>query len=115
MSTKEDEGFAVLAADAVQRRTAIVKLTKTRNYIGWCAMFLTVINVMSIFFGEKMSGANAFANAASWMITLKFDSDVKLLKVIDMMCAANKQSTSDTKDAPKKTPNTELPAGTGLS
>jgi len=78
-------------------------------------MFLTVINVMSIFFGEKMSGANAFANAASWMITLKFDSDVKLLKVIDMMCAANKQSTSDTKDAPKKTPNTELPAGTGLS
>lgn len=112
---RDDERFAALAADTVQRQAAIVRLAKTRNYIGWCAMFLTAINVISIFFGEKMSGTNAFGNAVSWMITLKFDSDVKLLKAIDVLCARNKLPASDTKDAPKETPNAELPTGAGLS
>lgn len=77
-------------------------------------MLLTIVNVVASFFGEKMSGTSAFVNAVFWIIAVKVDLDVKLLKAIDMICAANKLSANDTKAAPNKTPNQELLTKAGI-
>ena len=114
MFHKDDERFATLMTDSFQRQAAIEELTKKRNILGWIASLMAVIMIVSKFFGETINSGMGFITLFL-LIAFKFDSDLRLLKVIDKMCAANKLPANDTKGAPKKTPNTELPAGAGLS
>lgn len=114
MFTKDDESFPTLVADAVQRQAAIASLTKARNRFGWITIALTVVNVVFVVCGEPLSGLiglRTLTNGVFWIVVFKLDSDLKLLKAIDMLCAANKLPANDTKDAPKETPNTVMPAG----
>ena len=82
MFIKEDEKFTSAATDTIRRRASIADLTRLRKLLFWCSLAMTVLMVASSFGNKPMSAGLGFATAVQWMLVFKFESEIRLLKVI---------------------------------
>jgi len=85
MFTKHDEKFAETAADTTRRAAAITDLSIRRTILFWCACMVSVATIASSFGSRPAGGAWAFCAAFQWMLVFKFESDLRLLRVIDRL------------------------------
>jgi uncharacterized membrane-anchored protein len=85
MFIKEDETFTRTATDPIRRRASIADLTRRRRILFWCAILVSVGLCVSSYVGKSMNVGLAFAAAIQWMICFKFESEIRLLKVIDRL------------------------------
>ena len=85
MFTKQDEKFAETAADPVRRVAAITDLTSRRTILFWCALLITLVMGASSFGGKPASVGLGLCAAIQWAIVFKFESDLRLLRVIDRL------------------------------
>jgi hypothetical protein len=91
MFTKFDKWFAETAADPARRRAAIADYSKRRTLLFWCAVASSVCALaffaVSIFATSKSGDAGGaslgFSAAVMWMIGMKTDSDLRMLKMFD--------------------------------
>ena len=86
MFTKFDKWFEETAADPARRRAAIADYSRRRIILFWCAV-LSSVCAIAIFLvpshhpgGEGMVG---FLAAMMWIVGMKVDSDLRVLKMID--------------------------------
>ena len=79
-----------MAADPGRRRAAIADLSKRRTILFWCATLITVCAVLSAC-ASGMAGKPAVSSALllcaalEWIVVFKFDSDLRLLQVIEKL------------------------------
>jgi hypothetical protein len=86
MFTKADEKFAAFAADASKRQMMISSRQSARTILFWCAALGSVCSFMGqLSDGHSIMGGSIFL----WVLVLKFDSDVRLLTVIEKMSGQN--------------------------
>ena len=87
MFIKEDETFTRTATDPFRRRESIADLTRRRKILFWCALLMSVGLCVSSYIGKPMGVGLAFATAVQWMLVFKFESEIRLLRVIDHLQA----------------------------
>jgi hypothetical protein len=89
MFTKEDEEFERMAADPARRREGIADLSSRRNIMFWCATGMTLCALVTFFmsFGNASRGSAAagFTAAIQWILLFKYESELKLLRVVDRL------------------------------
>jgi threonine/homoserine/homoserine lactone efflux protein len=85
MFTKYDEEFSETAADPMRRLAAITDLTNRRTILFWCACVISLVTIASSFGSKPAGGALALCAAIQWMLVFKFESDLRLLRVIDRL------------------------------
>ncbi len=86
MFTKSDKKFDQIAADPARRRDAIARYATQRNITGICAMMIAACAILEILTGRESAAAGVFfAATVNWIICIKADSDLRLLKVIDRL------------------------------
>ena len=98
MFTKQDEEFDQMAADPVRRREGIAGLSWRRNVMFWCAVVMTLYALATFFVlvqTARIGAAIGFAAAVHWMLLFKFESDLRLLRVVDRLHVAQNGKTSD--------------------
>jgi threonine/homoserine/homoserine lactone efflux protein len=83
MFTKFDKRFEQTAAEPARRRAAIADLSKLRTIFFWLAIAMSVIAIASTWNGQA-SGLILVA-AIIWSIFFKFESDLRLLRVIERL------------------------------
>jgi hypothetical protein len=83
MFTKTDEKFAALAADTSKRQVLIASRQNYRTIFFWCAVVMTGLYLVAILTHAHGIAGFTFGALVQWMLVLKFDSDVRLLTVID--------------------------------
>jgi hypothetical protein len=90
MFKKQDEQFDRMAADPARRRKGIDDLSSRRNVLFWCAVVVTLCALAMFFFSNRSSGGGSalgFAAAVQWMLVFKFESDLRLLRVVERLHA----------------------------
>ena len=92
MFTKQDEKFVEMVVDPARRVAAIADLTSRRTTLFWCALLITLIMAAFNFCGKPVSGGLSLSAAIQWSIVFKFESDLRLLKVIDRLQKNEKAS-----------------------
>jgi hypothetical protein len=85
MFTKDDEKFTETAADPARRLSAITDLTCRRTILLWCASVLSLILIASLFGNKPANGALLCSTMMQWIFVFKFESDLRLLRVIDRL------------------------------
>ena len=85
MFKKQDEDFDEMAADQVRRRAKIADLSWRRTLIACCALVIMFAAVAEMWSGSKGAIAGVFAAAISWGTFIKYESDLRLLRVIDCL------------------------------
>jgi hypothetical protein len=96
MFTKQDEQFDQMAADPVRRREGIAGLSWRRNMMFWCALVMTLCALATFFMSVRTSRGGAaigFAAAVQWMLLFKFESDLRLVRVIDRLLKIRDEKT----------------------
>ena len=83
MFTKSDIRFEEMAADPARRRAAIADLSRRRTWIFWCVM-VAFIGAIATSWSGKTPGT-IFSAAIMFSILLKFESDLRLLRVIERL------------------------------
>jgi hypothetical protein len=85
MFTKQDKEFDEMVTDPARRRAGIVGFTLRRNTICWCAVGMTLLALVFFVSNRVPRGAAAigFAAAVQWMLLFKFESDLRLLRVVE--------------------------------
>jgi hypothetical protein len=83
MFTKTDEKFATFAADTAKRQGMIASRQNYRTIFFWCAVVMTGLYLVAICSGAHGITGFSFGSLVQWMLVFKFDSDVRLLTVID--------------------------------
>ena len=83
MFTKTDEKFAAFAADASRRQVMIASRQNCRTIIFWCAVVMTGLDLVAMWTNARGIAGFTFGALVQWMLVFKFDSDVRLLTVID--------------------------------
>ena len=83
MLIKQDEAFDQTAADPVARRAAIADLTSRRTLLFWASVIASIGVIVTSF--RAGSAAGAFTAAIMWSLLFKFESDLRLLRVIDRL------------------------------
>ena len=92
MFNQADEKFAAFAADASKRREMISSRQLSRTVLFWCAVILTACDLLGGWFGGRTLGLLTTATVIQWVIVFKFDSDVRLLTVIDKLAGQGAQA-----------------------
>jgi hypothetical protein len=98
MFTKQDEQLDQMAADPVRRREGIVGLSWRRNVMFWCAVVMTLCALATFFMSLRSARGGAaigFAAAVQWMLLFKFESDLRLLRVVERLHSTENGKTSD--------------------
>ncbi len=91
MFTKHDEKFAETAANTSRRAAAITDLSNRRAKLFWGACVGSLATIASTFARSEPDGALAFLAAILWMLVFKFESDLRLLRVIDRLQRRDKE------------------------
>jgi len=89
-----DGEFDKMAADPTRRREGIARTTLRRDVMCWCAVGMTLV-ALPFFFANRSPAAGAaigFA-AVQWMLLFKFESDLRLLRVIDRLLKIRDEKT----------------------
>jgi hypothetical protein len=86
MFTKQDGQFDDMAADPARRREGITALALRRNIFLCCAVGMTLLAFI-FFMSNRSPGAAAvgFAAVLQWILFSKFESDLRLLRVIERL------------------------------
>lgn len=92
MSSKQDEEFDKIVANPIRRRAQIASLSKRRTIIGICATVISACAILELWSGGKLSAGGVFAATVNWSICFKMESDLRLLRAIDIL-----QKSSDDK------------------
>jgi hypothetical protein len=98
MFANQDKHFEQTAADPVRRRQAISRLSWRRDLMFWCAVGTTLCALATFYLSlqRERGGAAAagFVAAVQWMLLFKFESDLRLLRVIEglRLCECGKTS-----------------------
>ena len=100
MFTKQDEQFDQMAADPLRRREGIAGLSRRRNMMFWCAAIMTLCALATFFLSLRTArggggAAIGLAAAVHWMLLFKFESDLRLLRVIERLHLTQNARTSD--------------------
>ncbi|TSA41931.1 MAG: hypothetical protein D4R57_00010 [Verrucomicrobiales bacterium] len=85
---KLDRQFDEIAADSVRRRTAIVTLTRMRTIAYICAAFIGLFALAITYLRHDSSRDSAVAfgvTAIMWAFGHKYESDMRLLSLIDRL------------------------------
>ncbi|MDD2764822.1 MAG: hypothetical protein PHE83_12705 [Opitutaceae bacterium] len=90
MFTKTDERFAAFAADASRRPGMISSRQKVRTILFWCALSTTGSALVAMLSSHHGESALTVGALIQWVLVLKFDSDVRLLAVLDKMPGASR-------------------------
>ena len=89
MFAKQDRQFDEMAADPERRRSGIAAFTSRRNLIFWCAMVVSLLALAGFLIPGGLSGQGAglasYGAAMQWMLVFKFESDLRLLRVIERL------------------------------
>ena len=85
MFKKDDEQFERTAADPLRRRAAIGDLSRRRTILFWCALVSSVCAIVGSFSGKSALAGLWFAAAVQGSICFKFESDLRLLRVIERL------------------------------
>ena len=90
MFKKQDEQFDRMAADPARRRKGIDDLSSRRTLLFWCGVVITLCAFAIFFFSKAGSGGGeglGFAAAVQWILVFKFESDLRLLRVVERLHA----------------------------
>ncbi len=93
MFARQDEQFDRMAADPARRRAGIADLSLRRSVLFCCAVVMTLCALMVFFGSNRTSGGGAaigFGSATMWMLVFKFESDLRLLRVVERLHLAPK-------------------------
>jgi len=87
MFKKLDEEFDEMAADPARRRQGIARITLRRDVMCWCAVGMTLVALPFFFPNRSPAGGAAigFAAAVQWILLFKFESDLRLLRVVERL------------------------------
>jgi hypothetical protein len=87
MFDASDERFAEVAVDPERRLSAIRDLSWRRTILFWCAVVASLVCLpIPYLSGSHAIGAgSAFAPAVMWILALKFDTDLKILQVVNRL------------------------------
>lgn len=94
MFTKQDERFDATVADPIRRRAKIADLSKRRNLIGCCAIVIVVCVVVEIWTAGMATIGGVFAAAISYSTLVKYESDLRLLRVIERLHKDRDENTT---------------------
>jgi uncharacterized membrane protein len=89
---QSDDAFIQMAVDDLHRPELIKITARKRTILFWCAMLITVCALVIIFaetsgkpHGSGVAGV-AFAGVAmSWMLVIRCESDLRLLKMVEKL------------------------------
>ena len=99
MFTNQDMQFDVTATDPARRREAIASLSWRRDMMFWCAAGVTLCALATFFMSlqspRPAAAAIGFLAAVQWMLLFKFESDLRLLRVIERLQLTKNDNTSD--------------------
>ena len=85
MFKNNDVAFAEIAADPVRRRAAINDLAGRCKTVSRCAGVASVGLIVATIANPQGSGVLAGCVASLWAIAFKFDTDLRLLRVVDRL------------------------------
>lgn len=85
MFIHQDDLFAESATDPVRRRIVIADLAKRRRLVMWGAYTVTFTTLLCGFTRQPFVGLLALGAAIQWMLVFKFESELRLLRVIDRL------------------------------
>ena len=85
MFKNNDEEFAEIAADPVRRRAAIADLTGRCRTVSRCAGVASGALIVATIANPQGTGVLAGCVAGLWAIAFKFDTDLRLLRVVDRL------------------------------
>jgi hypothetical protein len=90
MFMKRDQQFETMAAAPERRHAAIRQLSRVRTVFFWVAVLISVLNIVDAFQGEPIRFLTVFSPVVLWLLTFKFQSDVRLLRAIDRLHRSEK-------------------------
>ena len=85
MFKNNDQEFAEIAADPVRRRAAIADLAGRCNTSSICAGVASAGLIVATIANPQGTGVLAGCVAGLWAIAFKFDTDLRLLRVVDRL------------------------------
>ncbi|RLS81222.1 MAG: hypothetical protein DWI05_05640 [Planctomycetota bacterium] len=85
MFKNNDQEFAEIAADPVRRRAAIADLAGRGKTMLFCAGGASGALIMATIANPQGTGVLAGCVAGLWAIAFKFDSDLRLLRVVERL------------------------------
>ena len=85
MFKRYDEQFERTSTDPLRRREAISDVSLRRTILFWCALVSSVCATVGSFSGKSAMAGLWFAAAVQWSICFKFESDLRLLRVIERL------------------------------
>ena len=74
-----------MAADPSKRHAMIASRQFTRTVLFWCALVITVCDLAAALAGGHFATVLSAGTVIQWMLVFKFDSDVRLLSIVDTM------------------------------
>jgi len=92
MFSKNDQQFVDMAVDGTRRRAAIADLSRRRTLMFWCACVGAVLSPVAIFCGGPTGAVLGIGALTQWMIVFRFESDLRLLSVIERLQDGERQS-----------------------
>jgi hypothetical protein len=95
MFKNNDEEFAEIAADPVRRRAAINDLTGRCRTVSRCAGVASGALIVATIANPQGTGVLAGCVAGLWAIAFKFDTDLRLLRVVDRLHGDSRISASN--------------------
>jgi hypothetical protein len=90
--TNGDDIFAELATNEERRAAAIISLIWRRNLVFWLAMANLVLVAISDRVDHDVSVSSIIGFVVTMCICSKFESDLRLLKIVDRLQGGNKKS-----------------------
>ena len=85
MFKNNDQEFAEIAADPVRRRAAIADLAGRCKTSSICAGVASAGLIVATIANPQGTGVLAGCVAGLWAIAFRFDSDLRLLRVVDRL------------------------------
>ncbi len=93
MFKKSDEDLTRQIHDPVFRAAAIIKLTRDRKMFLWITILVTLVLLATELAQRKLSASLFLVVLMHWTLLFKTDSDLRLLRVIDLLQKDNKSLT----------------------
>lgn len=85
MFHKQDSAFDEIAVNPRRRAAAIKSLSSRRNILFWLACFTTLLIIPASFGSPNGAGTTAFCAVIQWMLAFKFESDLRLLRIVSRL------------------------------
>ncbi|MES2465941.1 MAG: hypothetical protein V4675_01455 [Verrucomicrobiota bacterium] len=85
MFEKSDQALVEQTLDPVLRAAAIIKLSQDRKRFLWMTGLLTLATLFGALVVQQPNASLILLAAIQWLTLFKADSDLRLLRVIDLL------------------------------